>query len=261
MSEFSRIGHALRPAGLALALLLGLWAATLSGVAQAQAPDAATDGPPPLPPTVTTQAPPPLPTYYIAERGQQVGPLDLGELQTRVDAGSLTPTTLVWTTGMADWQPAREISALDTLFAAAGPAPEPEPEPVTPALVPADFIVGSWHTSGPIPVEGLGMAPADLTTVYAADGSVRITGTVTAAIPGLPTPTTTITLTSEGTWSVEPIDNGRFALTSTLTTRGSAPGLDLSDLEDTATDTETVEIVDPDTVRDGGGVIWTRVPG
>ena len=51
-------------------------------------------GPPPLPATPEHATPPPLPTFYIAEGGQPVGPLNMGELQQKVAAGTLTSSTL-----------------------------------------------------------------------------------------------------------------------------------------------------------------------
>lgn len=79
-----------------------------------------TGGAPAAPPL----APPPLPgtvAYFAALDGQQAGPFDLTALQGHVTAGRLSPQTLVWTQGMAQWTPASQVPALAPLFAGAPP--------------------------------------------------------------------------------------------------------------------------------------------
>ena len=50
--------------------------------------------------------------YYIIRNDQQAGPYTLEELA----AMEITPDTVVWTEGMTDWAPAREVSELNSLF-------------------------------------------------------------------------------------------------------------------------------------------------
>lgn len=52
--------------------------------------------------------------YYIIINEQQQGPYAREELLMR----GLTPTTMVWTSGMADWQPASQVADLSDLFKA-----------------------------------------------------------------------------------------------------------------------------------------------
>src|SRR5437868_8085846 len=47
--------------------------------------------------------------YYVVEQGQKKGPLQLSVLQSMREQGTLSESTLVWTDGMADWQPARKV--------------------------------------------------------------------------------------------------------------------------------------------------------
>jgi len=47
--------------------------------------------------------------YYVVEAGEKKGPLQLAELQSMRQQGSLAEDTLVWKDGMADWQPARTV--------------------------------------------------------------------------------------------------------------------------------------------------------
>ncbi len=79
---------------------------------------------PGAPPQAGTGAPPPLPgvkSFFIAVNGAQQGPFDLGAMAQRAANGELTRETLVWTQGMADWQPAAKIGELAQIFAAAPP--------------------------------------------------------------------------------------------------------------------------------------------
>lgn len=48
---------------------------------------------------------PPIPTavYYVAQNGVQTGPFDLAALRQMVENNLLTPQTLAWKAGMAQW--------------------------------------------------------------------------------------------------------------------------------------------------------------
>lgn len=70
--------------------------------------------------------------YYISRNGSQEGPFSIEQLSGM----NLTPDTLVWADGMADWQPASQVAELASLFAAtaqpvqpAEPAQIAQPEP------------------------------------------------------------------------------------------------------------------------------------
>ena len=71
---------------------------------------------PPPPP------PPPQVVYHLAVNGQQQGPYNLQTLQQLALTRQLTPETLAWTAGMAAWQPAGTIPALQQIFAGVPPA-------------------------------------------------------------------------------------------------------------------------------------------
>ena len=43
--------------------------------------------------------------WYYASNGQQLGPVDDAQLDALVAAGTVTPDSLVWREGMANWQP------------------------------------------------------------------------------------------------------------------------------------------------------------
>ena len=71
-----------------------------------------------------TQAPPPLPglvQFHVAIGNQQQGPFDLATLQQKVAAGQVTPQSLVWKPGMAQWTPAAQVEEFKPLLATVPP--------------------------------------------------------------------------------------------------------------------------------------------
>ncbi len=77
--------------------------------------------------------PPPvqLVQYFIYVNNQQVGPIDMNQLPQYVQSGQLTPDTLVWKQGMAQWAAAK-TTELAQLFAQATPPPVPPVPPTVP---------------------------------------------------------------------------------------------------------------------------------
>jgi hypothetical protein len=51
-------------------------------------------------------------SWYFASQGQQQGPLSEAQLRELIATGKVTPETLVWTEGMANWQKAGDIPGL-----------------------------------------------------------------------------------------------------------------------------------------------------
>lgn len=75
-----------------------------------------------------TATPPPVPgrlAFYVAEGGQQIGPLDSNALMAKMRSGLLTAETLVWKQGMAEWSPAGKVTELSGLL---GSVPPPLPK-------------------------------------------------------------------------------------------------------------------------------------
>ncbi|MDE6023121.1 MAG: SPFH domain-containing protein [Muribaculaceae bacterium] len=78
-------------------------------------------------------APPPMPQFYLFINNQQVGPIDMQQMSLYVQSNQLTPDTLVWKNGMAQWAAAKTIPELQQLFITPGPPPPPMPPmPPTP---------------------------------------------------------------------------------------------------------------------------------
>lgn len=84
--------------------------------AAAPAPPAPAASAAPAATAVGTFEPPPLPTaaWYFAAGNERKGPVDEATLRS---LGSLTPETLVWKHGMADWTPAGRVPDLATMLA------------------------------------------------------------------------------------------------------------------------------------------------
>lgn len=88
-------------------------------------------GPAPAP---VAAAPPPLPSYHVALNGEQAGPFNMEQMRAGLSNGTMKPTDLAWTNGMAGWTAANEVPALAELFAAPPPLPgQGTPPPVPPA--------------------------------------------------------------------------------------------------------------------------------
>ena len=67
--------------------------------------------------------PPPVPSaasFWLAIDGVPAGPFEMNALAERVRSGALTPATLVWRDGMAQWAPAGDVAELATLFGGRG---------------------------------------------------------------------------------------------------------------------------------------------
>jgi GYF domain 2 len=58
--------------------------------------------------------------------GQQQGPYDLAGLAAQVSGGTLTPTTLVWRAGMAQWIQAQQVPELAQVLANTPPPLPPQ---------------------------------------------------------------------------------------------------------------------------------------
>lgn len=73
----------------------------------------------------STATPPPVPgiSYYVAVNGQATGPYDFSILKQMLKAGELTTESLVWKTGMVEWEKAGSVDELKQLFPDIPPIP------------------------------------------------------------------------------------------------------------------------------------------
>ena len=73
--------------------------------------------------TPNTATPPKLPLfYYVALEGKQHGPYDIDTIRSKMQEGTITPQTLMWHEGLANWQPANLV--LKDSFSTPPPLPK-----------------------------------------------------------------------------------------------------------------------------------------
>ena len=65
-----------------------------------------------------TEKPPVIPTeeYYLAVDGKPTGPYSIEKLKEMIISGQLTPSSLLWKTGMKEWVKADTIEKLKDSF-------------------------------------------------------------------------------------------------------------------------------------------------
>jgi hypothetical protein len=68
---------------------------------------------------------PGVPQYSIAINGQTSGPFGFQQLAQLAQTGQLTPQTMVWKQGMAEWAAAGTVPELASVFAPSAPPPPP----------------------------------------------------------------------------------------------------------------------------------------
>lgn len=69
--------------------------------------------------------------WYYAKDQRELGPIPLADLQALAASGALTPSDLVWTPGMPEWQPAGAVSQLAGRFLVVVGSPPPLADPQT----------------------------------------------------------------------------------------------------------------------------------
>ena len=88
---------------------------------------------PPQMPGMNVPPVPPVSQYNVAVNGQNTGPYTIQVLSQMAAGGQFTKDSLVWKSGMANWQKAEEVAELAPLFVPSAPTVPPIP-PVPPAM-------------------------------------------------------------------------------------------------------------------------------
>ena len=88
---------------------------------------------PPQMPGMNVPPVPPVSQYNVAVNGQNTGPYTIQVLSQMAAGGQFTKDSLVWKSGMANWQKAEEVAELAPLFVPSEPPVPPIP-PVPPAM-------------------------------------------------------------------------------------------------------------------------------
>ena len=81
--------------------------------------------------------------YTIARGSEQMGPYTRAQIDEYLAAGSLQPTDLVWTEGMADWTPISQLSVASPLVS--GP---PAPDMTSPTAGSSGKAIITWFIRG-----------------------------------------------------------------------------------------------------------------
>ena len=71
------------------------------------------------PSLAATATPPPIPKnaqYFIAIRGQQSGPFNIADLDSKIQAATITRDTLIWSQSLVEWTKASKVSELASYF-------------------------------------------------------------------------------------------------------------------------------------------------
>lgn len=75
--------------------------------------------------------------WYYSKNGAQLGPIGPAEMESKLKAGEIATTDLVWKEGMADWLPAGKVAELQAVLSppvhASEPPPVDRPIPVYPS--------------------------------------------------------------------------------------------------------------------------------
>jgi hypothetical protein len=65
--------------------------------------------------------------WYMAIGGHQIGPVNADEIVTNIRNGSLQPDTMVFTSGMTNWTPVKNVAAFASEFSkGSGPVVIPQ---------------------------------------------------------------------------------------------------------------------------------------
>jgi hypothetical protein len=65
--------------------------------------------------------------WYYSKNGTQLGPVPQGELISKLTAGEISPTDLVWREGMGDWLPAARVAEFQGINASSPVVSSSEP--------------------------------------------------------------------------------------------------------------------------------------
>ena len=91
-------------------------------------------------------------TYHLAQNGQNTGPFTLEQARAMWRSGTLSPQTLYWTPGQADWQPLAQLAA--TL---AAPPALPGSPPVPVPVAGVDYLTRTTFAN-PVATSGVAIA-------------------------------------------------------------------------------------------------------
>lgn len=81
---------------------------------------------------VAAATPPPVPgqtTYFMALNGQQSGPFNVADIESKIKSGEVSRNTLVWNQALVEWTQAGKVSEFASHFASMPPPLPPKNNP------------------------------------------------------------------------------------------------------------------------------------
>lgn len=94
--------------------------------------------------------------WYYSKNGAQLGPIGPAEMESKLKAGEIASTDLVWKEGMADWLPAGKVPEIQALLSPPAPPSEPSygerPAPVSPSASPYAAPASPYSAATGVPV-------------------------------------------------------------------------------------------------------------
>jgi membrane protease subunit (stomatin/prohibitin family) len=110
-------------AGAGMGMGMGFAMANQMGQAMMPQQQSAAATPPPV--QAATPPPPPIPpalTFFVVQNGQQAGPFDLNTLKQMAMQQQVTPESLFWREGMANWIAGTQVPELAAVFSSIPPS-------------------------------------------------------------------------------------------------------------------------------------------
>lgn len=108
--------------------------------------------------------PPPQQQFFVILQGQQQGPFGPQQIKSMADNNQVSPETLVWTEGMASWQPLKSQPVLANLVAPKKGPPALPKQPATPGMATPGVTTPGAVTPGMatpgVATPGLNTAPS-----------------------------------------------------------------------------------------------------
>lgn len=195
-------------------------------------------------PAATGAVPPPFdpgPTVYIAVNGQSVGPLDAAGLRQKIAERALTPETLVWMPGMANWAPAGQTPMLQQLLQEVAQVQQGQPSAVE------AFLTGTW-VADPITQAAQGGGQMTITgqVTYGPARSIMVAGQARS-------PQGAIQINARGQYQVIRETPDSFTLREQMQVTMTAIGVQRPPQQQQLDETTTYRRMSPDVIVDDEG--------
>lgn len=89
--------------------------------------------------------------WYYSKNGTQLGPVEEGELRSKIASGEISSADLVWREGMTDWLPSAKVQELAPVAVVPTAFPSAVPDPGSAPGSPYQPPVNTGYAAGPPP--------------------------------------------------------------------------------------------------------------